>query len=570
MSRMFGMASSRLGVGAAILTLTLAASPRAQQPPQAQARRAACDDGVVQLPANITGRITVCSALAAQIPALARQLDAITQAFGAQQQQIAELTRLMRAVNGVSQNIGADRQAELLRNLFSQLQVSQRVGAEQAQRQMTVLADDFDRLRDLMLRALSNVESGPRVNAAADGPLGDSIAQLDFPEAEKQLADIRAELAKIGSQVEKVAQNTADIKAAIDLQRFELPRVANAVSAADTRALRDLLSARVPMNVLEEALRAKREGDGTTAAIRFFENTTGSTEGIAWLDAALDAGLDPNLTVPGTYYEREGLLIAALRAGNAEAAKVLLRRGASPHAYQDLFLTRYPDTRFILPLASVAADDRLNQADRTSLTQAFLDAGLVIPALLPPKDMTGWPSVMYGVRRLHEEVLPRLGVKPTGTAPPVPSSPGCTSSRRRTGEDWCQAIAAIPRRLLVEAGPGTTGACTAGGVHCLDFDLRYLLAVDRTKAYFLGLTVYQSWDYVLVEAQKDGSSLAVLRFMPPGAGMGLCKAEEGVRPDYCWRRLTMQRVAGANKMRADSLDITWTIVSDSTPIRPPR
>src|SRR6185503_15286912 len=102
-----------------------------------------------------------------------------------------------------------------------------------------------------------------------------------------------------------------------------------------------------------------------------------------------------------------------------------------------------------------------------------------------------------------------------------------------------------------------------------DIQLEYLLAIDRNKAYFLGLTYGISWDYVVVEVTKDASSWTVLRFMPPEAGMGLCKTEENVRPEYCWRRIPLQRVAGTEQMRWDDWGAAWTFVPPNTVIAPP-
>ena len=78
-----------------------------------------------------------------------------------------------------------------------------------------------------------------------------------------------------------------------------------------------------------------------------------------WLGTALDRGLDPNATIKGAYYRKEGLLNSAIRAGNADAAEMLLDKGASPHAYQDLWLTPSSIPRFVLPFNAVIEHESL-------------------------------------------------------------------------------------------------------------------------------------------------------------------------------------------------------------------
>jgi hypothetical protein len=545
------------GVAAAFACIAVIS---AQTPPSA----APCDQGVIQLPARINGTITVCSALAQQVPALSRQLQEITKAVGTQQQ-LAEMNRLIRGVNGVSQNIGMDRQAKLLGNLFSQLQVSQRVGAEQTERQMAALADGFEQLKDQLIGVLTNKATADRATAAVDGPLGDAIAQLDLTGAEQVLADIRAQLRAIGTQVEEVNRRTTEIQRTLEQQRMEVPRVSSALASADVASLKSLTASGLAPTILEEALRRKADDGRSSTAGRFFENSLRSSGAMEWLDAALAAGADPNMTVPNDYYGQEGLLAAAMRAGNADAIKVLLRRGASPHPYEDVFLTSFPVMRFLFPLTYVAADDRYSLAEKQALTKAFLDAGVVIPKVVAPKDPSGWPTIMYEVNSLQEDVAPKLGMR-------LPASMSCCSvpgpiwrnAWKRTGEDWCAILASMPKRLHFEGGNN-------GSSPVYDLELEYLLNISQNRAHFLALTPYYgSSEYVLVEVSKDGSSWTVLRFMPPEAGMGLCKSDDNGRPDNCWRRVPLHRIAGTQQMRFDDWGLTWSIVAPNPVPRAPR
>lgn len=550
-SRVWTLWQRVLAGAALVLVSATAASAQAAAPPAP-----ACDSGLVQLPANINGRLTICSALAAQVPALVRQLETITKAFEGQQKQLAEMSRLIRSVNSVGQSIGTDRQSELLRNLFSQLQVSQRVGTDQTDRLMAALADGFERLRDQMLAGLTNRTSSDRVQAAFAGPLGDSIAQLDLSDAEKQLADIRSQLQTIGTQVAEVNQRAASIQAALDQQRMELPRVIGALAAADVGSLQALSAAGLPMAILEEAFRSRNPDGKTTVAGRFFENATTNPAAIAWFDAALGSGLDPNLAVPSDYYGREALLIIAMRAGNAEAAKVLLKRKASPHPYQDLAYTRYGTTRFIVPLVFLANDERLTLQEKQEVAKAFFDAGLVVPRLIPAEPGNGWASAMYSVKELHETAAPKLGL-PLPEAEPCCHTPTpiCRAASERTGENWCAIVAAMPKSFAL-------AKYQQSPLH--EFEIQYLLAIERNKAYFLATTKERSWEYLLVEAAKDASGWVVHKFMPRMASMGLCKAEGTFTADWCWRRIPIQRISGTNQGRFDDWSVVWNIAPATT------
>lgn len=515
----------------------------------------ACEQGVIQLPANINGKVTLCSQLAAQLPALARQLEEITKALGNQKSQLDELNRLIRGVNGISQNIGIDRQTALVRNLFAQLQVSQRVGAEQTERQIAALADGFDRLKDQLFSALTNKTTSARASAAIEGPLGDAIAQLDLNGAEQVLADIRTQLQAIGGQVAEVNQRTAAIQKTLEQQRMEVPRIGAYLAAADVSSLQSVSASGLQASVLEEGWQQPAGNGKSTAAARFFENSRESRPAMEWLDSALAAGADPTATVPNDYYGREGLLLAAMRAGNAPAMKTLLRRGASPHAYQDLFLTSYAQVRFLFPLAYIADDSRLTLEQKQDLAKAFLEAGVVIPKVVQPTGGTGWPSVMHEVQALQKDVASKLGMSlPPSERCCTHPEPICKHASQRFGEDWCAVVAAIPKKLLFDL---TESHSTSAPIY--DIELEYLLAIDRTKAYFLGLVREISWDYVLVEVSKDASNWTVFHYMPPAAGMGLCKIQDKDRPEYCWRRIALQRVAGKSQMRFESSGLVWTI-----------
>ena len=316
--------------------------------------------------------------------------------------------------------------------------------------------------------------------------------------------------------------------------------------------LKLLTASKIQPAVIEEAFRQK-VSDGITVARRFFDNSSKSPEAIKWFDSALASGVNPNLIVPNDYYEREGVLLEAVRAANVPAIKVLLERGASPHAYQNMFLTRYPLTRFLYPLRYIADDDRLSLEEKQDLTKAFIRAGVVVPKVIDP-GQSGWPSVMYEAKNLRDEDARKLSMNLP------PSQPFCNQPEnaicKHAGDDWCPAIAKMPNKLTFDFKKASGSSSSP----LYDVTLLQLLNIEGNKAYFLGLTKYITYDYVLVEVSKDSSSWTVLRYMAPEAGMGLCKKDsDGYQSEYCWRRIPIRRVASTDEMRFEDWGLSWRL-----------
>jgi hypothetical protein len=291
-------------------------------------------------------------------------------------------------------------------------------------------------------------------------------------------------------------------------------------------------------------------------ARRFFDNSARSSDAISWLELALKGGVDPNLRIPSDSYGSEGLLVEALRAGNVNGVKLLLRAGASPHPYQDLYLTRYFTPRFIFPLSYLADNDRFSSEEKKDLARSFLAAGAVVPDVIAPARGFGWESVMHEVKNLHDEVLPTLGLKPvpTSTIAGPSSGPICEAASVRYKEDWCALINAMPKKLKFLGGAATTPV--------YDIELRYLLHVERTKAHFLAVArPHFSQDYVIVEVPKDSSSWTVLLYTDSQPGMGACKKDaDGYQPDVCWRRVPLRQVPGTDQMRFSAWNLTWQFI----------
>jgi hypothetical protein len=352
------------------------------------------------------------------------------------------------------------------------------------------------------------------------------------------------------------ASEPAGESVGVPRQHIDIATLAGALASADVGALKSF--AAVPASSVEEALR-QRSGDGkSTIARRFFENSIRSREAIAWFDAALGAGVDPNMTVPSADYAQEAVLTEAMRAGNVPATRALLRRGASPHAYQNLFLTTSTQPRFLFPLRFIAEDDRLSLNEKQDLAKAYLDAGAVVPKAIPPTGGSGWDATMLAVNNLQDKVAPSLGIKlsPTPNLCEHPAGSICKASSKN-GEDWCAIVAATPKKLNFVYGKGSSSPL-------YDVQLEYLIGIAGNKAYYLALTKRITWDYVVVEVSKDASSWTVLRMMSPDSGMGICKKDDdGFQPQECWRRIPLRRVAGTDEMRFEEWGLSWKISKDS-------
>jgi hypothetical protein len=352
---------------------------------------------------------------------------------------------------------------------------------------------------------------------------------------------------------------TGDVARSMD--RMTLPNISAALSSADVRFLKDAMASGVKPMEVEQALRQKSADGKSTVAQEFFQNAGNSPGALEWFSSALKAGLDPNMAVPSDYYEQEGLLIAAMRAGNARAVKVLLENGASPHAYQDLFLTRFEDPRFLYPLQALAANDRFDLTEKQELAKEFIAAGVAIPDPAPMKPGAR-PIPVESAKEIQDETAKQLGISlPVSPLCCQQTNPICKQASKRTGEDWCAIVAAMPKMLDVAVNTGA-------GRPIWDIRLRYLLAIENNKAYFMGLRdlgySFTTVGYVLVEVSKDASNWTVLTYTGPQAGMGLCKRDDkddtAAPAEYCWRRIPLHRAAGTDEMRFDSYGLTWKIV----------
>jgi hypothetical protein len=175
--------------------------------PQAFPQPAGCDEGIIRLP-DRSGTIQICSALAARVPELARQLTQASAQLGAQQAQIAELTRLVRGLNNVSRSIGTQRQAEMLQMLSAELGKTQQGKGGEA---LALINDRLDGLQSSFLGALSDPKTAQALGEALRGPVGEAIAKLDLIGAGKQVEDISERLKAIEQRIGDVKADTGQI-----------------------------------------------------------------------------------------------------------------------------------------------------------------------------------------------------------------------------------------------------------------------------------------------------------------------------------------------------------------------
>jgi len=104
---------------------------------------AGCDEGVIRMP-DRSGTIQICSSLAAKVPQLSKQLSDVSKSLGTQQQQLTELTRLVKGLNGIvmgrvdlTGSLGLDRDLDINgERIFSMTQElfikSRKIGLENA------------------------------------------------------------------------------------------------------------------------------------------------------------------------------------------------------------------------------------------------------------------------------------------------------------------------------------------------------------------------------------------------------------------------------------------------------
>lgn len=260
----------------ALLALATAAVAKAQS---------GCENGIVRLPAGVNGSITVCPALASQDPQLTRQIAELRAAMSGQQEQLAQLLRLMKDINQVSGPLGVKRQAELLANVTQRLGNAHAVTGAQLQQRANTLSGHFEDVSTQLSAAQANPTEAAQTNAAMQGSMGDAIARLDFDTVTNQLSDIQA-------TVHSIDQRTKNIEGAIDDFRTEQQKQQQAGAEAMKNMQQQMLANPSQFVIARLAAMGQLGGPGKLIVI------LGHTGGQSLTDARMQiafslAGQDP-------------------------------------------------------------------------------------------------------------------------------------------------------------------------------------------------------------------------------------------------------------------------------------
>lgn len=273
----------------------------------------------------------------------------------------------------------------------------------------------------------------------------------------------------------------------------------------------------------------------------FFKSSKNNRPAIKWLKSALEYGLNPNLITSDDYYDKVNILVPALRAGNVEAALTLLKAGASPHPYQNLWFSKYSEPRFLFPYGYLKDNVKLNEADKTRLAEAYKKAGAVIVELIADKrNHEEWRKRVFSLsmhKKAVEQVFSKAETIFEFSIHETPSAcegrsttPICQAATKATGRDWCNIMEMLPVRVT----PGPKNNDFRLG----EFDIHFLLNVVDAYGYVLVTDTTSSYGgYALLEISADLKHWNLYKYITPQAGMGHCKADsDGYVPKNCWRR----------------------------------
>lgn len=152
-----------------------------------------------------------------------------------------------------------------------------------------------------------------------------------------------------------------------------------ALEVADVSAIRSYLDDGGTVKYVTRAFGLAATSKGSVAE-SFFRASRDADLAGPLLQELLSNGLDPNLVVQDTEYERTGILNLAIRTSNAKMALCLLDAGASPHAFQTLQGCTYYGREFLFPYVGLLNNDSLRREEKAQLAQAFQERGAIVPA----------------------------------------------------------------------------------------------------------------------------------------------------------------------------------------------
>ena len=363
---------------------------------------------------------------------------------------------------------------------------------------------------------------------------------------EKVGEDHTKSLTDLQKSAHKGEESSARVEAKIDELR-SLPasvradRLGAALASANDEELFALRQAGITPAEVENALTRNSEGSDRKIASLFFSSSKNNPRAIEWLKLVLKDGLDPNLTIPHSYFEHRAILIHAMNAGNAKAAIALLEAGASPHPYQGLWLTSIPIPAFLFPYSYLMEIESFDADEKRSVARALQKTGAAItryePGVIDIK-ANRFTDTVSEQRKEVEKVFSAaqglFGFKLEETPPLAQAldSPIAKAAGKQ-GEPWEKFLRDMPLRIISEKRP--------------DFgpfwiEVRNFIGTYFDRGYFLGVALdyADGPEYALIEVSKDFRRWNVYMNIATRAGMGFAKDEKGVQ-EYgsnlpAWRR----------------------------------
>jgi Domain of unknown function (DUF4062) len=348
--------------------------------------------------------------------------------------------------------------------------------------------------------------------------------------------------ARIEKKVDEIRSLPADIRA---------DRLASALAAANSDELRLLRKAGVSIREVQSALSAKVPNGQETVAQSFFQSSRGVPDAIAWLKDALKDGLDPNMTIPDRYYQHQAILIYALTTGNADAVIALLEAGASPHPYQNLWLTTYSTPRFLFPYSYLMKNEVFDAGEKSKVARAMQKAGAVItrwePGVAritgPLTEFSGSPA-FEEVERTFNQSQKIFGFQLKETPPMGRQSDSVIAKAiGKKGESWEKFLGEMPLRII----------STDYRAEPTWIEVRNFIGTYFDRGYFLGTALDQEGqEYALIEISRDHRTWKAYLYIGTRGGMGFAKGENGKQvygsEEWAWRRFDFTYFPEKNEM----------------------
>ena len=285
----------------------------------------------------------------------------------------------------------------------------------------------------------------------------------------------------------------------------------------------------IDIRLLTRGLQAEVQWEKGQSVIFNYLKESDSSLSYQWLIQLIKSGVDPNLMVPHSYFEKQSLLITALNANNTNAVTALLNSGASPHGYQNINKTGSWNPHFLNPLFYVL--DIENAKNRDQLFQQFLDSGTVIPR---EGTTGGYRYTMGIVNKLNKKYrkIYSKELKPTPTIHQQAEDIICSVASERDNFDWCKFSRDLFPLVSYYNMNGNDGRY--GTDICR---LEYLLHISENKIYFLASSDIVSNDqfesYSIVEIPRNETDWYVYSY---GRGYKCKPDDEFDKVNYCWSK----------------------------------